>query len=77
MKLEEYHAVLRAIHADLAAIAQRTKTMALAHCAHPDNPDWVSIMDRQDALLVQLGRLDNQPLEFKEELRTNEPGSKI
>lgn len=64
MKVRDYYTALRAIHAELAAIAERTKIMAQANCAHPGNPDWVSIMDRQDALLGQLGRLDNQPLEL-------------
>lgn len=64
MKLDDYYAALRAIHVQLAAIADRTKIMGQANCAHPGNPDWVSIMDRQDALLDQLGRLDNLPLEL-------------
>lgn len=41
IKLKDYYAALRAIHAELAAIAERTKTMAQASCAHPGNPSWV------------------------------------
>jgi hypothetical protein len=64
MKLKDYHAALRAIHAELAAIAEQTKTMAHANLADPSNSDWVYIMNQQDALLGQLGRLDGQPLEL-------------
>lgn len=38
--------------------------MAQTKCAHPENPDFESIMARQDVLLDQLGRLDRQPLEL-------------
>ncbi|CAN7630008.1 hypothetical protein [Massilia sp. LjRoot122] len=64
MKLKDHYAALRAIHAELAAIAEQTKTMAHANLADPSNTDWLYIMDRQDALLGQLSRLDNQPLEL-------------
>lgn len=64
MKLKDYYAALRAIHAELAEIAEQTKTMAYANLADPSNSAWVSIMNRQDALLDQLGRLDSQPLEL-------------
>jgi hypothetical protein len=64
MKLKDHYAALRAIHAELASIAEQTKTMAHRNLADPSNGDWLSIMSQQDALLYQLGRLYGQPLEL-------------
>lgn len=62
MKITDYQDRCSAIHQDLAAIAERTKVMAGANCANPDNPEWAPTMDRQDALLAELKALDSQPL---------------
>jgi hypothetical protein len=64
VKLKDNYSALRAIHSELATIAERTKTMAHANLADPCVSEWVSIMDRQDDLLAQLSRLDGQPLEL-------------
>jgi hypothetical protein len=58
MTPDEYMANCKPIHAELAAIATRTRQMAHAHSAHDENPEYVSIMDKQDALLHKLAEFD-------------------
>lgn len=62
MTTTDYQARCSAIHRELATIAERTRVMAGANCANPNNPDWAPVMDRQDALLAELKRLDSQQL---------------
>ena len=58
MKPEDYFAACRPIHAELAAIAERTYLMARTLCADPSNPAFVAAMDRQDVLHKALADLD-------------------
>lgn len=60
MKPEDYFAKCQPIHAELAAIAQRTYLMALTHCANPGNPWFVAALARQEALLKALTDLDSK-----------------
>jgi len=62
MTADEDYAACRPIRAELRAIADRTYLMARALRAEPSNPDFVSTMDRQAALLKRLGELDDQML---------------
>ena len=58
MTADEYMTKCKPIHAQLAAIATRTRQMAHAHSAHDGNPEYVSIMDQQDAFLYKLAEFD-------------------
>ena len=59
MTIKEYQAKCSAIHEELMRIAERTRIMACANCANPNNPEWVTRMDRHDVLLAELKRLDS------------------
>jgi hypothetical protein len=54
----DYMEQCQRIHLELAAIADRTRGMALGKCADPSNPDFVATMDRQDVLHNALKGLD-------------------
>lgn len=60
MAPEAYFAACKPIHTELISIAERTRQMALTHCADASNPAYVSLMDRQDELLRKLSKLDAQ-----------------
>jgi len=60
MKPEEYLIASRAIHIELERLANRTLEMAQFRCAEPTNHAFMTIMNRQMALLKQLAQLDDQ-----------------
>lgn len=60
MKPEDYFAACKPIHAELAAIAERTAAMARTLCANPSNPEFVASIDRQQVLLRALMDLDSK-----------------
>lgn len=62
MRVHEYWAACRTIHAELALIAIETRNMALARCADPSNLLFATLMDRQDELHRRLAYLDQQPI---------------
>ncbi len=59
---EDYLTACRAIHQELARIAERTRLMAETRCADPSNPDWIKEMGQQDELLECLTKLDSEAL---------------
>ncbi len=63
MKLQDYWNTCRAIHSELAAIAEEIYNMALSHCAGPSNHRYVDLMKKRQKLVNQLATLDTQRLE--------------
>lgn len=53
MNLEEYFSATRAIHAELAQIAETTRSMAYAGTANPANLQFTQLMARHFVLVNQ------------------------
>jgi len=53
MNLEEYFSATRAIHTELANIAEATGNMAHAVAAHPQNTQFTQLMARHSFLVNQ------------------------
>ena len=62
MEVTDYYRRCSAIHSELATIYERTRVMARTNCANDSNGDWIAVMNRQDALLTELKRLDSESL---------------
>lgn len=64
MKLGDYYDTCKAIHADLANIAELTYVIAVSKCANQENPQYVDLMKRQVALIKRLVEIDRKQIEY-------------
>jgi hypothetical protein len=62
MSLDEYNAAVKEILAEQQAIAQETAKLCTSGSAHVMNPEFVTLLSRQGALVQQLAKLNAEAM---------------
>lgn len=62
MTLDQYQQEMQALSAELQAIAKQTATLALAGAAHPGNPEFTGLLQRQWDLTQRFAKINTEML---------------